>query len=184
MSVTLHIAPALGPGFLRRLRAHAERIMSRPPDETIGDRYMRRWHVAKSQAWSYYVHLYAGDDPAPWPHDHPWPSLSLCLRGTLHEHARDRRGRSRGTTIAPGMLLWRPARFAHRLELTSSTALTLFLAGPHTRTWGWHLPGGWVPWNEISRVDPDGVTRVRPPAGREQTCAGLPSVPTRTPESP
>lgn len=165
VSLTLDVSPILGRAALRRLHAHAERAMSGPPDEIIGDAYLRRWHRAKHPLLSCYVHLYVGDDPQPWTHDHPWPSLSLCLRGTLHEHARDRRGRPRGTTIAPGTLACRGARFAHRLELTSSIALTLFLAGPRVREWGWHLPRGWVPWHEISGVDPDGVTRVRiPPA--------------------
>lgn len=163
MSLALDLSPVLPASALHRLRAFADAVMRVPPDEIIGDSYLRRWHRAKTRAFSHYIHLYVGDDPAPWPHDHPWPSASLCLRGTLHEHARDRRGRARSAAIAPGTLSLRPACFAHRLELTSSLAITLFVAGPRLREWGWLLPGGWTPWHEISGVDPDGVTRLRIP---------------------
>ena len=164
MSFTANISPLLGRALAHRLHAHAEQAMSRTPDEIIADDYLRRWHLAKGRACSYYVHLYLGDDPAPWLHDHPWPSLSLCLRGILHEHGVDRRGRRTRTEITPGTLAWRPASFAHRLDLVSSRAITLFLAGPRVREWGWNLPEGWRPWHEVSGVDPDGVTRTRFPS--------------------
>ena len=164
MSLTVDISPLLGHSARRRLHAHAELAMSRPPDEIIGDAYLQRWHLAKGRAWSRYIHLYVGDDPAPWLHDHPWPSLSLCLRGSLHEHGLDRRGHPTRTAITPGILSWRPARFAHRLDLASGSALTLFLAGPRIREWGWNLPEGWRPWHEVSGVDPDGITRTRFPS--------------------
>lgn len=172
MSLTIDISPMLGHAARGRLRTHAESVMARPPDEIIGDAYLRRWHVAKGRAWSYYVHLYVGDDPAPWLHDHPWPSLSLCLQGSLHEHGLDRRGRACRAAITPGILAWRPARFAHRLDLTASRALTLFVAGPRIREWGWRLPEGWRPWHEVSRVDSDGVTRTTFPS---RTPSSLPS---------
>ena len=164
MTITLNLLPVLPDPALDRLHRWADAAMCRPPDEIIGDRYLRRWHSTKSRHSSLYLHLYVGDDPALCLHDHPWPSLSLCLRGVIMETRQTAAGGKRTSAISPGTLAYRPARFAHRLELASATAVTIFLAGPHLREWGWHLPGGWRHWRAISAVDADGVTRVRIPA--------------------
>lgn len=164
MTLTFDTAPLIGPGTLDRLRVRADRAMTGPPDEIIEDRYLRRWHFLRGPALSLYLHLYVGGDPCAWPHDHPWPSLSLCLRGILAETGERRDGSRRTAKIYPGTLAFRPARFSHRLDLVSGPAVTLFLAGPRLRRWGWHLPGGWRPWHEVSGVDADGVTRMRFPS--------------------
>ena len=152
---------------IARLRAHADRIMARDPDEIIEDRYLQRWHAFKTLMLSEYIHLYVGSDPTPWLHDHPWPSLSICLRGVLRE-VRDGPGGDGGSiTIRPGTVALRPPRFAHRLELLSGPAITIFLAGPRLRHWGWHHQQGWIHWRRVSRRHPDGITRLLldPPTG-------------------
>ncbi len=152
---------------MARLLANAECIIQRDPNEIIGDRYLKRWHCFRSPLASQYVHLYLGSDPTPWLHDHPWPSASLCLRGVLRENRARPGDDPRTTIIRPGTLSLRSARLAHRLELVSGPALTIFLAGPRIRQWGWHLDHGWRHWRTASRVHPDGVTRVHlPPPAR------------------
>ena len=158
-------APSMHTSRLRRaaiglLLARAERIMARDPDEIIGDRYMRRWHSVRSALFSEYIHLYLGSDPTPFLHDHPWPSASICLRGTLREIRDGPGGEGATVTISPGTVSLRSARFAHRLELLSGPAVTLFLAGPRIRPWGWHLDDGWRHWQSMSGIGRDGVTRV------------------------
>ena len=160
---------------LARLLDRADRIMERDPDEVIGDRYMQRWHLHRGRLSSLYLHLYLGSDPTPWLHDHPWPSLSLCLRGVLREIRKSPRGDPLAATVRPGTVSFRPPRFAHRLELVAEPAITLFLAGPRLRQWGWHHPAGWTHWKTAQRIGEDGVIRVHlPPAGRETPAAGSP----------
>ena len=149
-----------GHAFLSVLTDHAERIMQRPPDEIIGDRYMRRWHAVRTPIFCEYIHLYVGDDPIECLHDHPWPSASICLRGALQETTSIAGDTCELSRITPGTVSVRSARFSHRLQLVTGPAVTLFLTGPRIRDWGWHLPTGWRHWKEVSRVDPDGVTRV------------------------
>ena len=161
MTVTFDATPLIGPTALDRLYLRADQAMTRPPDEIIEDRYLRRWHSLRSAALSLYVHLYVGSDPCAWTHDHPWPSLSLCLQGILIETAELADRRKQTSRISRGTLAFRPPRFSHRLDLVSGPAVTLFLAGPRLREWGWHLPGVWRAWHEVSGVDEDGVTRMR-----------------------
>ena len=151
---------AYGRAAMASLLARAERIMERDPDEIIGERYMRRWHCLKTPLFAEYVHLYIGSDPSPWLHDHPWPSFSLCLRGVLREIREGPGGDGRSLTIRPGTVALRSPRHAHRLELLAGPAVTAFYAGPRLRHWGWHLNDGWRHWRTLSRVDPDGVTRM------------------------
>ena len=162
MALTLNLTPILPSGTLDRMLSNARSEMAAPPYEIIGNRYLRRWHAFRSSAFCKYHHLYIGNDPTPWTHDHPWPSLSLCLQGALLETLRLPCSEERTANIFPGALAYRPARTAHRLDLIRGPAVTLFFTGPHIREWGWHLPDGWHPWHELSQFDPDGVTRTRP----------------------
>ena len=155
-----------GHAALARLLNRAERIMDREPDEIIGERYMQRWHSFKSRLVSEYVHLYLGSDPTLWLHDHPWPSISICLRGVLREIRNGPGGEGKDITIRPGSVSVRSARFAHRLELLTGPAITLFVAGPRLRRWGFHHDTRWVHWTDATRVDARGVAHVHlPPPG-------------------
>ena len=155
-----------GHATLARLRARAQRIMEREPDEIIGERYMQRWHSFKSALFSEYIHLYLGSDPTPWLHDHPWPSISICLRGLLREIREGPGGDGESVTIRAGAVSLRSARFAHRLELLTGPAVTLFIAGPRLRRWGFHHDTAWVHWRDATRIDGRGVAHVvLPPPG-------------------
>lgn len=48
----------------------------------------------------------------------------------------------------PGDVVYRGARFAHRLYLPGEIkeAWTLFITGPRIRTWGFYCPQGWRDW--------------------------------------
>ena len=163
MTVTFDASAFLGAGLLDSLCARANDTMTRPPDEIIEDRYLRRWHSHRAPAASFYIHLYVGSDPCEWLHDHPWPSISLCLQGILLETSEATGAKKRTAKISRGTLAYRSARFRHRLDLVSGPAVTLLLAGPRLRKWGWHLRGGRRPWHEVSGVDTDGITRMRTP---------------------
>lgn len=136
-----------------------------PPDKVIqrhGAPYLERWHLDRAIGYDDHARLYlhrivADDDDDP--HDHPWPSVSLALQGTLTEHWWPNaeallNGAMRVAHIRPGTLCVRANVHIHRLSLppSSSEALTLFVTGTRTRTWGfWRtdkiLPA-FVPWRD------------------------------------
>lgn len=164
--------------LLTRLRVRAERVIAaRPPDFAIGpagDPYMLRWYLVRTRFGGAYLHLYFHDDDDRALHDHPWPSLSIMLRGVLRERfalralggiIMVREADSEGRTplqiarwIVPGDVVPRSARFAHRLIVPRQNAapLTLFIFGPRIRRWGFWCPRGWRHWREFVRHDATG----------------------------
>jgi hypothetical protein len=75
-------------------------------------------------------------------HDHPWPYLTIILRGGYWETkpVYDKSGLYTGKTrkwYGPGSILFRPAKSYHILELpTGQTAWTLFITGKWRQVWG------------------------------------------------
>lgn len=152
----------------------------RDPDFLIGedpaDPYMRRWWIIpRNKFFNIYMHHMLHDDDDRAPHDHPWWSLSLCLRGQIKEHRMFQPGMrapmnyrrswwkfwtrfksvvwGEPQTIVKGDWKFRDQNYIHRLELPLGDAWTLFLTGPTVRTWGFWCPKGFKPWKEF--VDPD-----------------------------
>ncbi len=93
-------------------------------------------------------------------HDHPWPFVTIILRGGYFEQrpTLNARGQVIGITETwhgPGSVLFRRARDLHKLVLPAGrTAWTLFCTGPKSQTWGFLVDGRKVPWREY--VGPDG----------------------------
>lgn len=118
----------------------------RKPDLVIGDNYLWRWHlIPRNPLFNVYLHkiMHSDDDRAL--HDHPYPNVSIVLRGGYLE-------------ITPtgcvwrlaGSVVFRRASALHRLELwPGKTAWSLFITGPRIRTWGFACPQGWRPWFEF-----------------------------------
>ena len=73
-------------------------------------------------------------------HDHPWPYLTIILRGGYWEHTP--RGRF---WRAPGHIRFSTPRSLHRIELEPNVSTwTLFIPGPKIREWGFIRKGEWV----------------------------------------
>lgn len=163
----------------------------RKPDFVIGSPeapYMRRWWVIpRNRFFNIYLHQILRDDDDRALHDHPWASCSVILRGGYIEwtgtHAR-----ADGADLhkirkvrTPGMIRFRRASAAHRLELHRKDitlkewrkllrgsnietnaifrpgfqiipAWTLFITGPKVREWGFHCPKGWKHWRDFVGV--------------------------------
>ena len=143
--------------ILRRLnRALAPR---RKPDVCIGgtpeEPYLLRWYVWPRNKWCnlyYHVFLRSDDDRAL--HDHPWPSVSLLLAGPIGEIYRRRDGAHVARTIERGQVVYRGAKFAHRLVMLerAPVAASLFLTGPVVREWGFLCPRiGWRHWRDFTK---------------------------------
>ncbi|MCB1476612.1 MAG: hypothetical protein H6883_07140 [Rhodobiaceae bacterium] len=146
----------------RYLLKRAERVMeSRKPDFLIGpqgDPYMQRWWlIPRNRVFNIYLHRILHDDDDRALHDHPWPSVSIMLKGKLGELYRGRDGQTHVRKIQPGRIIWRGPWFAHRLTLwpefsglMQPFAVTIFITGPRVREWGFHCPKGWRHWKEFT----------------------------------
>lgn len=118
----------------------------RQPDEIIGEKYMRRWHLRRKEGgWNLYLHRYDGSDDDRALHDHPWRSVSILLWGNLGEVSK--KGEHRLWPITPK---FRSAEYAHRINLKSKFAYTLFFTFRKQREWGFHCPKGWMHWKDFT----------------------------------
>lgn len=151
--------------WLSKILARHLCAIKRPPDFVIGgedNAYLRRWWlIPRNRFFNIYLHHFLRDDDDRALHDHPWPSLSLMLRGLLFEIYRGGDGETT-RYVKPGDVVFRKASFAHRLELTNAHRLeaakqyrhlgawTLFITGPRVREWGFHYPNGWRHWKDFT----------------------------------
>lgn len=148
-------------------------LFAKIPHTTIvncfGDKYLTRWYLFRRKSMGLFLHLFHRSDEDRAFHDHPWNFISLILWRGYHEHTDIRCTlcvgglgynafspvacpRCNGTEIErvkrrkyPGMILYRPAEWAHRVELLDGKpALTLILRFKNRREWGYHLATGWL----------------------------------------
>ena len=84
------------------------------------------------------IHHILRSDQGRDPHDHPWPFVTVILRGGYFEHRFDQDGAWAGIKwYGAGSILFRRAKDFHILELPpGKTAWTLFITGPKQQTWG------------------------------------------------
>lgn len=101
------------------------------------------------------VHEILRSDEGRDPHDHPWPYLTVILKGGYFESRYDEHGNRLSTKWhGPGSVLWRPAGSWHRLDVPNGmVATTLFITGKKACTWGFLVNGHKVPHNEYNRRD-------------------------------
>ena len=114
------------------------------PDRRTGADYMHRYYLFfKDRKWFPFnltMHkIVRSDDPVY--HDHPWPYMTIILKGGYWEHTPMYSGpyligdikRWRG----PGSIITRSSKKLHWLELDNEKpATTLFFMGPQVREWG------------------------------------------------
>jgi hypothetical protein len=146
----------------------------RPPDFVIGtdeSPYLKRWWVIpRNRFFNIYLHQILRSDDDRALHDHPWWNVSIILKGGYWEHmpegyyqiskiAYGDREKWRGR----GAIVFRRARTAHRLELSSDArwekripCWSLFITGPRIREWGFHCPQGWRHWKDFVSDRPGG----------------------------
>jgi len=115
------------------------------PDRRTGADYMHRYYLlCKNRSWfPFNVTLHKivrSDDPIF--HDHPWPYITVILKGGYYEHLPlyDEEGKMCGEYACwrgPGSIIKRSAKEMHWLELDAGKpATTLFLMGKQQREWG------------------------------------------------
>lgn len=115
------------------------------PDRRTGSDYMHRYYVfIKDRKWfPFNVTLHKivrSDDPIF--HDHPWPYMTIILKGGYYEHTPvfDNNGKKFAeVTIwrGAGSIICRGANEYHWLELEGDRPVTtLFFMGPQQKEWG------------------------------------------------
>lgn len=99
-------------------------------------------------------------------HDHPWSFLTIILSGGYYEYTpktqkdsgvfvRELNGIDGTKEICrwhkPGSIMFRPARWKHRLELKDNTpAKTFVITFPVVREWGFFTKWGWIFWENYN----------------------------------
>lgn len=152
----------------------AERIISiayrREPDFVIRragqEPYLQRWWlIPRNPVFGVYLHRFLNDDDDRALHDHPWPNVSILLRGGYVEVTPLTKRQEEGAAVMPGRgkrreyfagdIKFRGPRSLHRIELLRDgtgkrvPCWTLFIRGPVVREWGFACPKGWRPWREF-----------------------------------
>lgn len=123
------------------------------------DPYLKRWYVIpRNPILCIYLHQFLKDDEDRAEHDHPWDSVSLCIKGTYTEI---RKGQA--TPCRFFSLIYRKAENSHRIVLPEkdgkkTPAWTLFITGWRKREWGFHCPSGWVHWKDFTKPNHPGQT--------------------------
>jgi len=147
-------------GFFHKLMSTLDRYRL-IPDRRTGEDYMHRYYLflkdRKSFPFNLTLHkIVKSDDPIF--HDHPWPYMTIILKGGYWEHtpifneANKKIGEFQ-TWRGPGSIILRKAHEYHWLELDENVgpATTLFFMGPQQRDWGFlvnrtKLKTQWIQW--------------------------------------
>jgi hypothetical protein len=131
-------------------------------DPKTGELYLRRWRIVQTPWFSLFLHKIATPDKDRDLHDHPWPFLSLVLRGGYDERLaidaaeaaingyRPLTEVARRGWLSIGL---RRATTAHRItRLHRTPTWTLVLTGPRRRSWGFYTESGYVDWKRYLGV--------------------------------
>jgi hypothetical protein len=99
------------------------------------DYLVRYYIIPKNRIFNIYLHYFTGSD-APTPHDHPWWSLGLILKGRYIEHT------AKGSFVRKtGALSLRTPSTIHWIEI-DQPIYTLFITGPNRHQWGFFCEDG------------------------------------------
>lgn len=145
-----------------------------------GGVYLRRLRVIQTPLFSVYWHHIDEPDPDLDPHDHPWKFISFIVRGGYIERvwrdASDRTLNEKNVWNRFSVHVM-PTNWAHRITEVRPNTVTLILAGPRVREWGFwkflaqprQYPSGrvvaidWVPWQEYIELRGDTSVRRKEP---------------------
>jgi hypothetical protein len=121
--------------------------------------YLIRYTLLTTPWFSVKIHKILQSDDACL-HDHPWSFLSIVLKNGYKEYYHHWEYKDhpdvgnpdytsiltiKSKTIKAPAILFRRARWAHRLEI-DKPATTLVITFKKQRMWGFFTPIGWVRW--------------------------------------
>lgn len=139
--------------------------------------YLRRLRVIQTPWFSIYWHHIDQPDPDLDPHDHPWKFWSIIIRGGYTERVYmnpDNVFFNTFQTWRRGSIHHMPTRWAHRITEALPGTVTLIIAGPRERVWGFwrqRFTGGietrrktdWIPWEDYVELRGDTAVRKKEP---------------------
>lgn len=142
---------------MKKVKAWALRQILELPDFVIGpvgELYLKRWYVIpRNPFFNIYLHLFLRSDDDRALHDHPWMfNASYVIHGAYIERTIDAGGVHKSAIRNIGNFKFRWGKSPHRVELLEAPkneVVTLFFTGPVVRGWGFHCPGGWIPWRQF-----------------------------------
>jgi hypothetical protein len=116
--------------------------------------YLTRWRIVQTPWFGLYVHRIDGPDPRSTLHDHPWPFVTLVLKGGYAEDLGVRATRG-GPITRRRPRAWRRGSI-HRMRktdahtITSVTTWTLVLTGRRRPepAWGYWDNAGFTLWGQ------------------------------------
>lgn len=116
-------------------------IMDREDNEP----YLERYYIfLRDRQWfpfNIFIHKFLKSDPDDL-HDHPWPYMTIILRGGYWEWTKD------STTPqwkGAGQIRFGHSTDYHRIELEPGVdCWTMFCPGPKLRDWGFLVKNKWV----------------------------------------
>ena len=128
-------------------------IMDRVDNQPYLERYYVFLRDRERFPFNIFVHKFLKSDTEDV-HDHPWPFLTVILRGGYWEWTPqfDAQGRKSGEVArwcGPGSVRWASAGQYHRVELDPDVECwTLFMPGIKQRDWGFLVKNKWVQWEQ------------------------------------
>ena len=139
--------------FLKALTKIGRRriVMDRVNNEPYLERYYLFLKDRDSFYFNIFLHKFLKSDPDDL-HDHPWPYLTVILKGGYWEWTPvfDHNGHKiteEAKWRAPGHIRFNSATSLHRIELDPGVECwTLFMPGPKQREWGFVKSGVWQQW--------------------------------------
>ena len=128
-------------------------IMDRVDNQPYLERYYVFLRDRERFPFNIFVHKFLKSDTEDV-HDHPWPFLTVILRGGYWEWRPqfDAKGRKTGEIArwcGPGSFRWASASQYHRVELDPDVECwTLFMPGIKQRDWGFLVRNQWIQWEQ------------------------------------
>lgn len=95
--------------------------------------YMYRW-VLNLGLFSVRLHKWIRSDDKRFYHDHPWPFITIVLRGSYTDVSPDGED-----TLKAGSMRLRSSLHRHYVKVPPEGALTLLVTGPKMRNWGFWI---------------------------------------------
>lgn len=117
-----------------------------------------RYYLFESKPLSVYIHCFHTSDEDRALHDHPWSFLSFLFHRGYWEWTPYTTGWGEGAVVGSKphwrprfSILYRPATWAHRVELAAPDTWTLVFRFKRTREWGFWPSGVWQQWQAYGK---------------------------------
>lgn len=105
--------------------------------------YLERWVCGLGLFAVRLHHFFRSDEDDL--HDHPWPFVTLVLKGGYLDVTEDG-----GEPMSPGTIRYRPALHKHRV--VTDGCWTLVLSARKQRDWGFYVHDGWLAAREYFKL--------------------------------